>query len=393
MRESLIFAARMRLRPFTILDEERVKFASNLLSLLDFEDYAEMLVGDESRGEGLPKHARKRLTVGVELAGNPSILFADEPTSGLDSLSASVVVSSLERAAKKEGLTVVCTIHQPSRGVFEVFDNLLLLRKGGVCVYNGPISGIGNHIQTAPDGERFIMPSNINPADHVLDVFCGPGGEGVDWASLYEMSDMAIRSKKSFNACPCDSCQSGEIDVDTTPQSFLSELYIEVQRELLVFWRTPSYMATRFWWTIVANLIVGVIYLGAGDSKDSKNIVGAIFFYVNIATVPLLSAMVPLIHARAVFYREVASGTYRRVVYGVAVQVAEIPFNLGAAILSFVIFYFLVGLSSEAERIGYFFLMALASYWVLPAFGQLLAFISPNIGTLVGRAFSSSHPS
>lgn len=34
-----------------------------------------MLVGDEASGEGLPKHARKRLTVGVELSANPSVLF------------------------------------------------------------------------------------------------------------------------------------------------------------------------------------------------------------------------------------------------------------------------------------------------------------------------------
>ena len=86
VQESLIFAARLRLRPFTIPDQDKVAFANNVLSLLELEEYADMLVGNEAAGEGLPKHARKRLTVGVELCANPSILFADEPTSGLDSL-------------------------------------------------------------------------------------------------------------------------------------------------------------------------------------------------------------------------------------------------------------------------------------------------------------------
>lgn len=383
VRESLIFAARMRLRPFTLPDEEKVKFATNILSLLDLEEFADMMVGDEARGEGLPKHARKRLTVGVELAGNPSILFADEPTSGLDSLSASVVVSSLERAARQEGLTVLCTIHQPSRGVFEAFDNLLLLMKGGICVYNGAISSLDQYMQSAPDGEKYAMPKDTNPADHILDVFCGPLGGSVDWPALYEKSDMAVAAKHSFTSCTCDPCKSGEIAVDTSHKSFLSELYVEVQRQLLVNWRTPSYTATRFLWTVSANIIVGIIYLNSGSSGDLNNAIGAIFFYVIIATVPLLSAMVPLIHARAVFYREVASGTYRKVVYGVAAQCAEIPFNLMGAILSFVIFYFLVGLDLEGERIGYFLLMALASYWILPSFGQLLAFVTPNLGAAV----------
>jgi len=94
--------------------------------------------------------------------------------------------------------------------------------------------------------------------------------------------------------------------------------------------------------------------------------------------------MVPLITQRAVFYREVASGTVRRVVYGVAIQVAELPYNLVAALISFVIFYFMVGLQSGAERIIYFVLMALAAYWIFPSMGLLFAALSPNLGTAVG---------
>jgi len=119
-------------------------------------------------------------------------------------------------------------------------------------------------------------------------------------------------------------------------------------------------------------------------SSDLRNVVGAIFFYLQIATVPLLSAMVPLVTTRAVYYREVASGTYRRLRYGIAAQIAEIPYNMVAAFLSFIIFYYLVGLNPGSEQTAYFFVMALASYWILPAFGQLLAFVSPNIGTAVG---------
>lgn len=75
VRESLIFAARARLRPFSLPDHKKISFAMKIMNLLELDDFADMLVGDESSGEGLPKHARKRLTVGVELAANPSILF------------------------------------------------------------------------------------------------------------------------------------------------------------------------------------------------------------------------------------------------------------------------------------------------------------------------------
>jgi ABC-type multidrug transport system ATPase subunit len=67
VRESLLFAARMRLRPFSLTEEVRVLYCEDNMKLLDLEEYADILVGDEAAGEGLPKHARKRLTLGVEL--------------------------------------------------------------------------------------------------------------------------------------------------------------------------------------------------------------------------------------------------------------------------------------------------------------------------------------
>ena len=75
-----MFAARMRLRPFSLTENARVEHVEDILKLLELEEFADVLVGDEGAGEGLPKHARKRLTLGVELAANGSILFADEPT-------------------------------------------------------------------------------------------------------------------------------------------------------------------------------------------------------------------------------------------------------------------------------------------------------------------------
>jgi len=381
VRESLIFAARMRLRPFSIQDADKTVFAEEILSLLELQEFADMLVGDEASGEGLPKHARKRLTVGVELASNPSILFADEPTSGLDSLSAELVVSTLHRAAKRRGLTIVCTIHQPSLGVFRAFDELLLLRKGGVCVYNGPVADLDGYMTSAPNGHQYAMKEGDNPADHALSVFCGPAGAHQDWSELYESSDMAANAVRLFNSSPYES----EIVVDSTPRGIASELYVLLQRQLLSNYRTPTYMAVRFWWTVAANLVVGLVYFQA-TSKDNSvtNVIGSIFFFVNIATVPLLSAVAPLIAERAVYYREISSGTYRRVLYGVSVQLAEIPFNLGFAIISFAIFYFMVGLKTDGGSVVYFLLMALAAYWLLPTIGQLFAFISPNIGAAVG---------
>lgn len=85
---------------------------------------------------GLSTEQRKRLTIAVELVSNPSIIFMDEPTSGLDARAAAIVMRTV-RNTVDTGRTVVCTIHQPSIDIFEAFDELLLMKRGGQVIYFG----------------------------------------------------------------------------------------------------------------------------------------------------------------------------------------------------------------------------------------------------------------
>lgn len=68
----------------------------------------------------------------------PLSLLHLEPTSGLDSRAALIVMRSLKLIAQS-GRTVCATIHQPSSSVFEMFDDLLLMKKGGRVVYHGEL--------------------------------------------------------------------------------------------------------------------------------------------------------------------------------------------------------------------------------------------------------------
>ena len=88
-------------------------------------------------GEGLNVEQRKRLTIGIELAARPPLLlFVDEPTSGLDSQTSWAILDLLEKLSNA-GQSILCTIHQPSAVLFQRFDRLLLLAKGGRPIYFG----------------------------------------------------------------------------------------------------------------------------------------------------------------------------------------------------------------------------------------------------------------
>jgi ABC-type multidrug transport system ATPase subunit len=97
---------------------------------------------------------RRRVSLGVSLAGAPLCLFLDEPTSGLDSSSALSLFQLLKELAAG-GLTVVAVVHQPRAEVFAATDDLIVLGTGGCLFYSGPSVRVAR---------RRILPSMTLPS-------------------------------------------------------------------------------------------------------------------------------------------------------------------------------------------------------------------------------------
>lgn len=84
----------------------------------------------------------------MELVSKPSILtFLNEPTSGLDGQAAFNIVRFLKKLAAA-GQAILVTIPQPSAQLFDEFNTLLLLARGGETVYFGDI---GDHAATVKE--------------------------------------------------------------------------------------------------------------------------------------------------------------------------------------------------------------------------------------------------
>jgi len=79
---------------------------------------------------------RKRVNIGLELLADSNIILLDEPTSGLSSKDSERILKLLQNLSF-QGKIIYVVIHQPSIKLFEMFNKLILLDKGGKLAYFG----------------------------------------------------------------------------------------------------------------------------------------------------------------------------------------------------------------------------------------------------------------
>ncbi|KAG6604411.1 putative white-brown complex-like protein 30, partial [Cucurbita argyrosperma subsp. sororia] len=166
VEENLRFSARCRLsadmpKPDKVLVVERV------IESLGLQAVRDSLVGTVEK-RGISGGQRKRVNVGLEMVMEPSLLILDEPTTGLDSASSQLLLRSLRREAL-EGVNICMVLHQPSYSLFKMFDDLVLLAKGGLTAYHGPVKKVEEYFA----GIGITVPERVNPPDHFIDILEG----------------------------------------------------------------------------------------------------------------------------------------------------------------------------------------------------------------------------
>ena len=84
VRETLQYAADLRLPP-PATKEERQQVVENVILELGLKECADTRIGTTAH-KGCSGGEKRRTSIGVQMLGNPSVLFCDEPTTGIVSL-------------------------------------------------------------------------------------------------------------------------------------------------------------------------------------------------------------------------------------------------------------------------------------------------------------------
>ena len=255
VRESLIFSACLR-QPKMYSRAENLAHVEKVIEQLDMIEFADAIVGIS--GAGLNVEQRKRLTIGIELAARPELLlFLDEPTSGLDSNTAWSICILLRKLADN-GQSILCTIHQPSKTLFQMFDRLLFL-KNGRTTYFGSVGLNSENLRQYFESHGARRCKQVeNPADWLIDITDESvlsSGSPVDWAETWSKSeeeetvrDEIINMRRNMRRLetPNEASSRGYA------RSFLYQLHTVSKRNLEHDWRTPSYLYSKILLTLGA---------------------------------------------------------------------------------------------------------------------------------------------
>ncbi|KAH7477094.1 ABC transporter G family member 38 [Phytophthora ramorum] len=397
-REALTFSAFLR-QPAEVPDSVKQDTVQECLDLLDLHPIADRIV------RGASMEQLKRLTVGVELAAQPSILFLDEPTSGLDAAAAKAIMQGVQKVARS-GRTVLTTIHQPSAEVFALFDSVLLLQRGGRTVYFGDVGpncrDLVQYFEQLP-GVAPLQPE-ANPATWMLECI-GAGvntgsksSGGMDFADIFKTSKLQRQLETAMQepgvACPSEN--HAELTfASKRAAGALVQLDFLLQRSFRSYWRTASYNITRAGISLVLALIFGVAFLEAdyGSYAGANAGVGMLFIATGFNGIVSFFGVLPVaVGDRASFYRERAGQTYSALWYFMAGSIVEIPYVFASTLLFSVVFYPMVGFTGGIASGALFWVNTALLVLLQVYMGQLLAYALPTaelamvVGVVVNTA-------
>ncbi|KAI1088409.1 ABC-2 type transporter-domain-containing protein [Rostrohypoxylon terebratum] len=358
VREALNFSALLR-QPADVPRAEKLAYVEEVIKLLDMEEYADAVVG--VLGEGLNVEQRKRLTIGVELAAKPPLLlFVDEPTSGLDSQTSWAILDLLEKLTKS-GQAILCTIHQPSAMLFQRFDRLLFLAKGGKTVYFGDI---GENSQTLTSYfERHgapPCPAEANPAEWMLDAIgAAPGSvSDIDWFQTWRDSTEYAEVQAELQALKDGASSHPPAEHDQSYRehaaSFPTQLYAVTHRVFQQYWRTPSYIYSKAALCVLIALFIGFVFFRAPNTiQGLQNQMFAIFNLLTVFGQLVQQTMPHFVIQRSLYeVRERPSKVYGWKVFMLSQIIVELPWNTLMAVLMFFCWYYPVGLFNNTTELG-----------------------------------------
>ncbi|XP_055371508.1 ATP-binding cassette sub-family G member 1 [Condylostylus longicornis] len=385
VEEVMLLAATLKISNKSLPFEEKKTLIDDILKSLHLSNARNTKCAKLSGGQ------KKRLSIALELVDNPRVIFLDEPTTGLDASSSMDLIRLLKDLCS-EDRTIVCTIHQPSASIYELFGHIYVLNKG-MCVYQGSPKNTVPYLQSV----GVECPAYHNPADILLEVTNGEYGDytkamveaakDTKWRR-YDLESNSIHSKikerSDHNGTKkIKSYQNNHI----YPPDELFRLWVLLGRCYVQFYRDWTATHLRLIAHICCGILMGLLY---GDSgiNASKTISNTGLFLVTIVYLWYTTSMPGVLRFPmeiATIRKETFNKWYNIRTYYMATLITSIPMHIIYSMIFGSIIYFSTYQPYEIDRYGKFILVHIMTTIAADGFGILIGtFAGPVNGTFLG---------
>ncbi|KAL5197860.1 hypothetical protein ABZP36_001372, partial [Zizania latifolia] len=389
--EAVRYSAQLQLPDSMPIAEKRAR-ADRAIQQMGLTAVADLRIGGRVC-KGISGGQRKRVSICVELLASPALLFLDEPTSGLDSAASYHVMSRIAGLSRRDGMTVVAAVHQPSTEVFELFHGLCLLA-GGRTVYFGPASDAIEFF----DANGFPCPLRMNPSDHFLRMINKDFEESEEGSTVIsprtaEVVQTLMASFKSHGSLSIEkeACalriEQGASLIQQRQATFLTKTFVLTKRSIVNMHRDAGYYWLRLAIYIAICLSIGTIFLNVGSNFASIQARASMLMFTStLLTMMAIGGFPSFVEDMKVFRKERLSGHYGATEFVISNTLSSIPYLGLISIIPGAIAYYLTGLQRGIDHFVYFSAVLWACTMLVEGLMMIVAAIVPDflLGIITG---------
>ncbi|KAI5190790.1 ATP-binding cassette, subfamily G (WHITE), member 4 [Nematocida sp. AWRm77] len=319
-------------------EKEPEKLAHRLLEALGLKHIMNSYIGDPLQDKGsISGGEMKRLSVALELISTPGILFLDEPTSGLDSHMSESLVQYMKKLTAS-GLLVGMTIHQPSSDVFNMFDNVIVMRKGGI-VYSGSIPGCIEYLERL----GHPCPQYTNIADHIFRV----------------MEQLPLLGQREKYRGEEERKEDGQVHSrKATFGGILQETKILISRNFLSGVRNKRYILAKWMQALIIGSVTGSLMynIPGKEAHQRETNVHGCYWAISLGIFGAFAygAVSILFVDRKILIKEYGSNYYNFISYFIAKVLVDYAMTCVYPIVSVPLIFLLTGIGSATDILACF---------------------------------------
>jgi ABC-type multidrug transport system ATPase subunit len=405
-----------------MLTREAANRVERVLKLLHLEGCADTLVGNDLV-RGVSGGEKKRVTVAEALVSNARLLCMDEISTGLDASVTYDIVASIRAWAHEMRGTVIIALLQPTPEVYDLFDDVLLMREGAV-VYHGARTQLPGYLA----GLGFTPPSeeeeaSSDMADWLVELLASPGGalkrQRAAGRSMSQLQLAGGASSDALAGSASSASLAGQEDVPRTtaaltaawagsaicaermaaapptdgvllesafakrqygapsPRSGAAHFRALLARQVRITARNNLFVTARIISAVVISIILGTFWFDLNMSQGITKY-GMLLFSVLQLGFANMGELPYAVENKYVGYKHMASGMYPAWAYSLVASLVQLPVAAIETAAFSLILYFMVGLVNDGGRWAFFYLVALLVNLLVGALFRFLAYLVPT---------------